>query len=112
MKKIVLLRHGESQWNKENRFTGWTDVDLSEKGVAEAEKAGDALRDAGFAFGMAYTSKDWSQDNDGCTHLADILVWSFLRYITSRINLDNMSFLIKVHLGIQTSNHLIHGENI
>jgi len=56
MKKIVLLRHGESQWNKENRFTGWTDVDLSEKGVAEAEKAGDALRDAGFAFGMAYTS--------------------------------------------------------
>ena len=52
MKKIVLLRHGESQWNKENRFTGWTDVDLSEKGVAEAEKAGDALRDAGFAFGM------------------------------------------------------------
>ena len=56
MKKIVLLRHGESEWNKENRFTGWTDVDLSEKGVAEAEKAGDALRDAGFAFGMAYTS--------------------------------------------------------
>ena len=40
MKKIVLLRHGESVWNKENRFTGWTDVDLTEKGVAEAEKAG------------------------------------------------------------------------
>ena len=39
MKKIVLLRHGESAWNKENRFTGWTDVDLTEKGVAEAEKA-------------------------------------------------------------------------
>ena len=41
MKKIVLLRHGESAWNKENRFTGWTDVDLTEKGVAEAEKAGE-----------------------------------------------------------------------
>ena len=39
MKKIVLLRHGESAWNKENRFTGWTDVDLTEKGVAEAEKS-------------------------------------------------------------------------
>ena len=45
MKRIVLLRHGESLWNKENRFTGWTDVDLSEKGVEEACKAGDALRD-------------------------------------------------------------------
>ena len=41
MKKIVLLRHGESAWNKENRFTGWTDVDLTEKGVTEAEKAGE-----------------------------------------------------------------------
>ena len=48
MKRIVLLRHGESLWNKENRFTGWTDVDLSEKGV-EACKAGDALREAGFS---------------------------------------------------------------
>ena len=50
MKRIVLLRHGESLWNKENRFTGWTDVDLSEKGVEEACKAGDALREAGFSF--------------------------------------------------------------
>ena len=51
MKKIVLLRHGESVWNKENRFTGWTDVDLTEKGVAEAEKAGETLREYGFNFG-------------------------------------------------------------
>ena len=43
MKKIVLLRHGESAWNKENRFTGWTDVDLTEKGVAEAVRAGELL---------------------------------------------------------------------
>ena len=43
MKRIVLLRHGESLWNKENRFTGWTDVDLSEKGVEEACKAGGRL---------------------------------------------------------------------
>ena len=56
MKKIVLLRHGESAWNKENRFTGWTDVDLTEKGVAEAEKAGVTLREYGSNFDKAYTS--------------------------------------------------------
>ena len=54
MKKIVLLRHGESAWNKENRFTGWTDVDLTEKGVAEAEKAGETLKEYGFNFDKAY----------------------------------------------------------
>ena len=47
MKRIVLIRHGESQWNKENRFTGWTNVDLSEKGVQEALDAGKALKEAG-----------------------------------------------------------------
>ncbi len=56
MKRIVLLRHGESLWNKENRFTGWTDVDLSEKGVDEAMKAGDLMREKGFVFDKAYTS--------------------------------------------------------
>ncbi|ACC97848.1 Phosphoglycerate mutase 1 family [Elusimicrobium minutum Pei191] len=56
MKKIVLLRHGESTWNKENRFTGWTDVDLTEKGVAEAAKAGEILKKEGFIFDKAYTS--------------------------------------------------------
>jgi 2,3-bisphosphoglycerate-dependent phosphoglycerate mutase len=56
MKKIILLRHGESIWNKENRFTGWTDVDLTEKGVEEAKKAGELMRDAGFLFDLAHTS--------------------------------------------------------
>lgn len=56
MKKIVLLRHGESTWNKENRFTGWTDVDLTEKGIAEANKAGELLLENGFRFDKAYTS--------------------------------------------------------
>lgn len=56
MKKIVLLRHGESIWNRENRFTGWTDVDLTEKGVEEAVKAGDLLKEKGFLFEKAYTS--------------------------------------------------------
>lgn len=56
MYKIVLLRHGESEWNKENRFTGWTDVDLSEKGVAEAAAGGKLMKDAGFEFDLAYTS--------------------------------------------------------
>jgi 2,3-bisphosphoglycerate-dependent phosphoglycerate mutase len=56
MKKIVLLRHGESVWNKENRFTGWTDVDLSEKGVDEARDAGRLLKEAGFDFDLAFGS--------------------------------------------------------
>ena len=56
MFKVVLLRHGESTWNKENRFTGWTDVDLSEKGKGEAKKAGELLKKEGFVFDIAYTS--------------------------------------------------------
>jgi len=56
MKKLVLLRHGESIWNKENRFTGWTDVDLSEKGLQEAKQAGQVLKKEGFTFDLAYTS--------------------------------------------------------
>lgn len=56
MKKVVLIRHGESVWNKENRFTGWTDVDLTEKGVGEAHKAGKYLKEEGFQFEKAYTS--------------------------------------------------------
>ena len=56
MHKLVLIRHGESQWNKENRFTGWKDVDLSEKGIVEAHAAGKLLRAEGFEFDEAYTS--------------------------------------------------------
>src|SRR5438552_6265747 len=56
MHKLVLLRHGESTWNKENRFTGWTDVDLSERGRAEAREAGRLLKDAGYQFDVAFTS--------------------------------------------------------
>lgn len=56
MHKLVLIRHGESQWNKENRFTGWKDVDLSEKGIDEAHAAGKLLRSEGFEFDAAYTS--------------------------------------------------------
>ncbi len=56
MYKLVLLRHGESQWNLENRFTGWTDVDLTETGIREARAAGELLRREGYAFDIAYTS--------------------------------------------------------
>ncbi len=56
MKKLILLRHGESTWNKENRFTGWTDVDLTPKGVEEAKNSGRLLREDGFTFDIAYTS--------------------------------------------------------
>ncbi len=56
MHKLVLLRHGESDWNRENRFTGWTDVDLSQKGVEEARAAGRLLKSGGYAFELAFTS--------------------------------------------------------
>ena len=56
MYKIVFMRHGESTWNLDNRFTGWTDVDLTEKGQQEAIHAGKVLKDAGFTFDLAYTS--------------------------------------------------------
>ncbi len=56
MYKIVLLRHGESEWNKKNLFTGWTDVDLTDKGREEAKTAGELLKEAGFVFDLAYTS--------------------------------------------------------
>jgi len=54
--KLVLLRHGESIWNKENRFTGWTDVDLSRRGIREAQKAGQILKEKGYTFDVAFTS--------------------------------------------------------
>ncbi|HEX8234021.1 MAG TPA: 2,3-diphosphoglycerate-dependent phosphoglycerate mutase [Caulobacteraceae bacterium] len=56
MPTLVLLRHGQSQWNLENRFTGWVDVDLSERGEAEAKRAGELLGEAGLQFGRMYTS--------------------------------------------------------
>src|SRR5512134_2662425 len=56
MHRLVLLRHGESVWNRENRFTGWTDVDLSEAGLEEARAAGRLLRAEGFDFDLTYTS--------------------------------------------------------
>ena len=56
MHKIVLLRHGESVWNKENRFTGWTDVDLTDTGIAQAREAGRLLKEAGFEFDLAFAS--------------------------------------------------------
>src|SRR3569623_719890 len=57
MYKLVLMRHGESTWNLDNRFTGWTDVDLTEKGIAEARQAGLLLKEAGFTFDLAYPSE-------------------------------------------------------
>ena len=56
MIKLVLVRHGQSQWNLENKFTGWTDVELTEKGIEEAIEAGRVLKEKGFTFDLAYTS--------------------------------------------------------
>ena len=53
MPRLVLLRHGQSTWNKENRFTGWWDVQLSEKGIAQAKEGGRLLKEAGFTFGKS-----------------------------------------------------------
>src|SRR5215216_3773755 len=56
MKKLVIIRHGQSEWNLANRFTGWADVSLTEQGIEEAKKAGATLKKAGFRFGVAHTS--------------------------------------------------------
>ena len=56
MKKLVIIRHGQSEWNLENRFTGWADVNLTPRGLEEAKKAGETLKNAGYRFGLAYTS--------------------------------------------------------
>jgi len=56
MTKLVLVRHGESQWNKENRFTGWTDVELTEEGIRQGKEAGKILKDSGYVFDVVYTS--------------------------------------------------------
>ena len=56
MIKLVLVRHGQSMWNLENRFTGWTDVELSEQGIKEAKEAGKVLKEKGYEFDVAYTS--------------------------------------------------------
>ena len=56
MHKLVLLRHGESKWNLENRFTGWTDINLTKKGIAEAKYSGQLLKNEGFKFNLVYTS--------------------------------------------------------
>ncbi|MGD8524131.1 MAG: 2,3-bisphosphoglycerate-dependent phosphoglycerate mutase, partial [Desulfobacterales bacterium] len=56
MKRLILLRHGQSRWNLENKFTGWTDVDLCDHGKLEARKAGQLLRAGGWSFDVAYTS--------------------------------------------------------
>lgn len=56
MQRLILLRHGESVWNQSNRFTGWTDVDLSEKGISEARQAGQRLKKAGYSLDLAFTS--------------------------------------------------------
>ena len=56
MKKLIFLRHGESRWNKENKFTGWTDVDLTQRGIEEARDAGRLLKEEGYVFDVAFTS--------------------------------------------------------
>src|ERR1700752_5031796 len=56
MTELVLIRHGQSTWNRENRFTGWTDVDLTEQGRTEAKQAGELIKEAGLSFDIAYTS--------------------------------------------------------
>lgn len=85
MKKIVLVRHGESIWNKENRFTGWTDVELTEKGIKEAKQAGILLKEKGFLFDIAYTSV-LKRANDT------------LDYILEELNQNNLKIIYNYNL--------------
>ena len=62
--KLVLIRHGQSAWNLENKFTGWTDVDLTEKGVEEAKNGGKTLKDLGLEFDVAFTSYQKKSNQD------------------------------------------------
>ena len=72
MIKLVLVRHGQSIWNLENRFTGWTDVGLSEQGIKEAKEAGQVLKDLGYTFDIAYTSY-LKRANDTLTYILEEL---------------------------------------
>lgn len=82
MHKLVLIRHGESEWNKLNLFTGWTDVDLSEKGHQEAIQGGQLLKDAGFDFDVCYTSY-LKRAIHTLNHVLDVLDRNFLPVIKS-----------------------------
>lgn len=82
MHKLVLIRHGESEWNKLNLFTGWTDVDLSEKGHQEAIQGGQLLKDAGFDFDICYTSY-LKRAIHTLNHVLDVLDRNFLPVIKS-----------------------------
>ena len=72
MIKLVLVRHGESKWNQENKFTGWTDVELSSKGIIEAKEAGEVLKENGYTFNIAYTSV-LKRANDTLDYILDEL---------------------------------------
>ena len=72
MIKLVLVRHGQSIWNLENRFTGWTDVGLSEQGIKEAKEAGQVLKELGYTFDVAYTSY-LKRANDTLTYILEEL---------------------------------------
>ena len=72
MKKLVIVRHGQSLWNLENKFTGWTDVDLSENGIKEADNAGKLLKDKGYSFDIAFTSV-LKRANETLYHILDQL---------------------------------------
>ena len=68
MHTLVLVRHGESAWNRENCFTGWTDVDLTEQGVVEARHAGHLLKEAGLTFDVAYTLRSQARHSHALAH--------------------------------------------
>ena len=85
MIKLVLVRHGQSVWNLENRFTGWTDVELSKQGVEEAKEAGRLLKESGFSFDIAFTSI-LKRANDTLYYILDILSQKPTIYYSWRLN--------------------------
>jgi bisphosphoglycerate-dependent phosphoglycerate mutase len=103
--KLVLLRHGESEWNKENRFTGWTDIDLTKKGSVQAKGAGKLLKAEGLTFDLAYTSllkrASQKQTNISCRlYMLSSIEFSSASWCKSNYNLH--AFRVHFHRCFQS----------
>ena len=120
MYKIVLLRHGESTWNKENLFTGWTDVDLSEKGIEEAHNAGKRLQEEGFVFDETWTSvlkrairTLWIVLDEMDASLHFEIVVSLIRIFNNKdINKNNAQLIFNTHNPIYLDGELLRHDQI
>ena len=103
MIKLVLVRHGQSIWNLENKFTGWTDVDLSEQGVREAHEAGRVLKENGYVFDVAYTSTLMRANRT----LDIILIFRLIK-ITDKLSFEFQLFHRELRINFRSYLKLLH----